>query len=50
MAITSVVLTILFGQTRITVTMGRDGLLPSVFGRVSETRGTPVLATAIFGS
>jgi APA family basic amino acid/polyamine antiporter len=48
-AITSVVLTILYGQTRITVTMGRDGLLPSVFGRVSETRGTPVLATAIFG-
>ncbi len=48
-AITSVVLTILYGQTRITVTMGRDGLLPSVFGRVSPTRGTPVLATAIFG-
>jgi APA family basic amino acid/polyamine antiporter len=48
-AITSVVLTILYGQTRITVTMGRDGLLPSVFGKVSETRGTPVLATAIFG-
>ncbi len=48
-AITSVVLTILYGQTRITLTMGRDGLLPSVFGKVSETRGTPVLATAIFG-
>jgi APA family basic amino acid/polyamine antiporter len=48
-AITSVVLTILYGQTRITVTMGRDGLLPAVFGKVSEKRGTPVLATAIFG-
>ncbi len=47
-AITSVVLTILFGQTRITMTMGRDGLLPSAFGRVSERTGTPVLATVIF--
>lgn len=47
-AITSVVLTILFGQTRITMTMGRDGLLPAVFGRVSERTGTPVLATIIF--
>ena len=48
-AITSVVLTILYGQSRIAVTMGRDGLLPPVFGRVSETRGTPVLSLAIFG-
>ncbi len=48
-AITSVVLTILYGQTRITVTMGRDGLLPAVFGKVNEKRGTPILATAIFG-
>jgi APA family basic amino acid/polyamine antiporter len=47
-AITSVVLTILYGQTRITTTMGRDGLLPSVFGRVSARTGTPVLATIIF--
>ena len=47
-AITSVVLTILYGQTRITVSMGRDGLLPGVFAKVSESRGTPVLATAIF--
>jgi APA family basic amino acid/polyamine antiporter len=46
-AITSVVLTILYGQTRITVSMGRDGLIPSVFAKVSETRGTPVIATAI---
>jgi APA family basic amino acid/polyamine antiporter len=47
-AITSVVLTVMFGQTRITVAMGRDGLLPAIFGRVSKTRGTPILATAIF--
>jgi APA family basic amino acid/polyamine antiporter len=47
-AITSVILTVMFGQTRITVAMGRDGLLPSIFGQVSKTRGTPILATAIF--
>jgi APA family basic amino acid/polyamine antiporter len=28
--------------------MGRDGLLPGVFGRVSPKRGTPIIATAIF--
>jgi APA family basic amino acid/polyamine antiporter len=47
-AITSVVLTVLFGQTRITVAMGRDGLLPPIFARVSKTRGTPIVATALF--
>jgi basic amino acid/polyamine antiporter, APA family len=47
-AITSVVLTVLFGQSRITMSMGRDGLLPPVFGRVSERTGTPVLAIVIF--
>ena len=47
-AITSVVLTILFGQTRIGMSMGRDGLLPAVFGRVSERTGTPIVSTLIF--
>ena len=47
-AITSVVLTVLFGQSRITMAMGRDGLLPPVFGKVSERTGTPILAIAIF--
>jgi APA family basic amino acid/polyamine antiporter len=47
-AITSVVLTILYGQTRIMYSMSRDGLVPQVFSRVSR-RQTPALATAIFG-
>jgi APA family basic amino acid/polyamine antiporter len=48
-AITSVVLTILYGQTRITFSMSRDGLLPRVFSKVNERTGTPVQITAVFG-
>jgi basic amino acid/polyamine antiporter, APA family len=48
-AITSVVLTILYGQTRIMFAMCRDGLLPRGFAKVSERRRTPVRITATFG-
>ena len=48
-AITSVVLTILYGQTRIMFAMCRDGLLPRGFAKISETRRTPVRITATFG-
>jgi APA family basic amino acid/polyamine antiporter len=48
-AITSVVLTILYGQTRITFAMSRDGLLPRAFSNVSERTGTPIRITATFG-
>jgi basic amino acid/polyamine antiporter, APA family len=48
-AITSVVLTVLYGQTRIMFAMCRDGLLPAGFARVSERTGTPILVTATFG-
>jgi APA family basic amino acid/polyamine antiporter len=48
-AIASVVLTILYGQTRITFAMSRDGLLPRAFSRVSERTGTPIMVTALFG-
>ncbi|WP_456285199.1 APC family permease [Microbacterium sp. JZ101] len=48
-AIMSVVLTVLYGQTRILLTMSRDGLVPSVFGRVSERTRTPVANTLIVG-
>jgi APA family basic amino acid/polyamine antiporter len=48
-AITSVVLTILYGQTRIMFAMCRDGLLPRGFAKVSPTRLTPVRITATFG-
>ena len=47
-AITSVVLTILYGQTRIMYAMSRDGLVPPLFSKVSA-RQTPALATAVFG-
>jgi APA family basic amino acid/polyamine antiporter len=48
-AITSVVLTLLYGLTRITFAMSRDGLLPGVFSRLSERTGTPVATTIVFG-
>jgi APA family basic amino acid/polyamine antiporter len=46
-AITSVVLTFLYGQTRIAFAMSRDGLLPRWGGKIWETRRTPVLITAV---
>jgi len=46
-AITSVVLTILYGQTRITFAMSRDGLLPGWLAQLSP-RQTPARITAIF--
>jgi basic amino acid/polyamine antiporter, APA family len=48
-AITSVVLTILYGQTRIMFAMCRDGLMPHAFSKVNERTGTPVRITAAFG-
>jgi basic amino acid/polyamine antiporter, APA family len=47
-AITSVVLTILYGQTRVMFAMSRDGLMPRRLSAVSPRTGTPVLLTAIF--
>jgi APA family basic amino acid/polyamine antiporter len=47
-AITSVTLTILYGQTRIFFAMSRDGLLPDIFARLSARR-TPWVTTLIFG-
>ncbi|MCW3001314.1 MAG: amino acid permease [Conexibacter sp.] len=47
-AITSVVLTILYGQTRIMFAMTRDGLLPRGYGKLSKRR-TPVRITVSFG-
>jgi APA family basic amino acid/polyamine antiporter len=48
-AITSVVLTILYGQTRIMFAMSRDGLVPRALAKISPTRRTPVRITALFG-
>ncbi|MGH3653891.1 amino acid permease [Glutamicibacter sp.] len=49
LAIASVVLTVLYGQTRILLAMSRDGLVPPVFGKVSARTGTPVAGTWITG-
>jgi len=48
-AIASVVLTVLYGQTRIFVSMARDGLVPRVLGRISPRTRTPVAGTLIVG-
>jgi basic amino acid/polyamine antiporter, APA family len=48
-AITSVVLTILYGQTRIMFAMCRDGLMPRSFAHVNPRTRTPVRITATFG-
>jgi APA family basic amino acid/polyamine antiporter len=47
-AITSVTLTVLYGQTRIMFAMSRDGLVPRWVGKLSP-RQTPALITATFG-
>jgi basic amino acid/polyamine antiporter, APA family len=46
-AITSVVLTILYGQTRILFAMSRDGLMPRRFSKLHPARHTPVFITAV---
>jgi len=47
-AITSVVLTILYGQTRVAFSMCRDGLMPPGLGAVWEKTRTPVILTTVF--
>ncbi|HEX6022372.1 MAG TPA: amino acid permease [Solirubrobacter sp.] len=47
-AITSVVLTVLYGQTRIFFAMSRDGLVPRAMSKIGRRR-TPVRITAMFG-
>ena len=46
-SIFSVTLVVMYGQTRILFAMGRDGLLPSVFAKVSPRTMTPVTNTVI---
>jgi basic amino acid/polyamine antiporter, APA family len=48
-AISSVVLTILYGQTRIMFAMARDGLMPRRLAYVHPQTRTPVYITATFG-
>jgi basic amino acid/polyamine antiporter, APA family len=48
--ITSVILVLLYGQTRIFFAMARDGLLPCTFGTVHPVLRTPVKVTLLVGS
>jgi APA family basic amino acid/polyamine antiporter len=47
--ISSVMLVLLYGQTRIFYTMARDGLLPEIFSRVHPRYRTPWIDTIIVG-
>lgn len=49
LGLSSVMLVLLYGQTRIFYTMGKDGLLPPLFSRLHTKRKTPWLNTAIVG-
>ncbi|QGV78022.1 amino acid permease [Streptomyces ficellus] len=46
-AIASVVLAVMYGQTRILMSMSRDGLIPHVFEKISPKTSTPVANTWI---
>ena len=48
--LTSVLLTSLFGQTRIFYSMSRDRLLPGVFSKIHPDFRSPVLSTIIVGA
>jgi APA family basic amino acid/polyamine antiporter len=48
-AITSVVLTLLYGQSRILFAMSRDGLLPRRVSRVNQRTRTPVFIIGLCG-
>ncbi len=45
--LTSVILVMLLGQSRIFYSMSRDGLLPKAFGKISERFQTPFFTTLI---
>lgn len=47
--LTSVILVLMYGQTRIFYTMARDGLLPSVFAKVHPKYLTPWVNTLLVG-
>ena len=47
--LTSVVLVLMYAQTRIFYTMARDGLLPKVFSRVHPKFKTPAVNTVLVG-
>lgn len=49
LALPSVILMMMFGQTRIFFVMSRDGLLPAMFSKVHPTYRTPYVITILTG-
>src|SRR5688572_1212597 len=49
-ALPSVILVMMYGQSRIFFVMARDGLLPRRLSTVSPRTGTPILITAVTGT
>ncbi|RRK10612.1 amino acid permease [Lactiplantibacillus garii] len=49
LGMTTVMLVCLYGQTRISFSMSRDGLLPPVFSAIDKKSGAPVKSTLLFG-
>jgi APA family basic amino acid/polyamine antiporter len=47
--LTTVILVLLFGQSRILLTMAQDGLLPGVFARIHPRKQTPYLSQMVIG-
>ncbi len=47
--LSSVMLVLLYGQTRIFYTMAHDGLLPSIFAKVNPKTRTPIVNTVLVG-
>jgi APA family basic amino acid/polyamine antiporter len=48
-AITSVILVMMYGQTRVFFAMCRDGLMPRSLARIHPRYGTPARLTTVFG-
>jgi APA family basic amino acid/polyamine antiporter len=47
--LTTVILALLFGQTRVFYSMAHDGLLPPVFARLHDTWHTPAISQIVVG-
>ena len=50
LGMTTVMLVCLYGQTRISFSMSRDGLISPLFSRISKKSGAPVASTVLFGA
>ena len=48
--LTTVILVLLYGQSRIFATMANDGLLPPVFARIHPRHGTPWISQLVIGA